>query len=75
MEWFLWGEGDMIFTSEKSELKWHKWFAFFPVKIGEDNGRDVKVWLEFYEYRYPYAWALHRRRVNAPDYFSFSCTE
>jgi len=27
--------------------KWHKWFAYLPVKIGVDeNGKDVCVWLQ-----------------------------
>lgn len=36
----------------KNELKqqWHRWFAWYPVVVGETVlGRKIKIWLEYVE--------------------------
>jgi len=30
--------------------KWHRWFAWYPIKIGITNdGHHIKLWLEYVE--------------------------
>ena len=32
---------------------WNKSFALFPVRVGTDvDGKDIRVWLEHYQWRY-----------------------
>lgn len=31
---------------DSRNMSWHKWYAWFPVKVWSDNGRTEYVWLE-----------------------------
>jgi len=48
----------MIWKSRKTHkskkeyyTNWHKWFAWYPITIGESDGRKIKLWLEYVERR------------------------
>lgn len=50
-----WINGETIESQNRRLAKWHKWFAWYPVKIGvvAINGRirNVKYWLCYVERR------------------------
>lgn len=48
--------------STKGEIRgWHRHFALFPTIVGTKYGRDVWVWLEYYEER-------HGEGINAHNH-------
>ncbi len=36
----------------KRKETWHRWFAWYPVMVAEDNGRKVMAWWEYVERRH-----------------------
>jgi hypothetical protein len=41
---------DGLTWSEKQRRKkiWHRWFAWYPIRIGEtEDGHKIKIWLQY----------------------------
>lgn len=45
-------------------LNWHRWFAWYPVKIKTGDCR----WLEIVERKYEYQGQIHPNRFFEPEY-------
>jgi hypothetical protein len=44
-------EVDKWLRKNKPKEVWSKWFAWFPITVGEQNGRYVRVWFGYVERR------------------------
>jgi len=43
-------EKERLFNERiKRKEAWHRWFAWYPVTVGEQGKHKIKVWLSFVE--------------------------
>jgi len=42
-----WINGETFGHKHERCSEWHRWFAWHPVRIGEENGHWIKAWLEW----------------------------
>ena len=55
-------------------LRWRKGFAILPTFLGKENGQEISVWFEVYQWRYvntgaPYELGVEYRPINASPTF------
>jgi len=70
-----WVNGRTVTAEIKRRRTWHKWFAWYPVKVAVtgtgEHERYVKTWLEYVE-RKGYFGCRYHREIETKDHKEYT---